>query len=184
MDEFYLSIKSSLIEYKHYIAMGNCVWLYMWLLDRVTKIDADGFGVVWGGKPVKLEDFKGNLELKKRTYARYVNQLEEAGYISTTRTPYGLTFKVAKAKKFFGNTEKNAKKRYANSGTSPYDKSGTSRTKFGTSQDKSGTSNKTIHLDNTLRQLGDEKNKTQNSKEGYEKYQEMKRKVLGGKVNV
>ncbi len=161
MSDYYISIKETLLEKKHFDAMGNTVWLYMWLLNKVTKIDKEGFGVVLGGKPIKHEDFKDNIAFTRRTYARYVIILEEAGYIKTIRTPYGLVFRVTKAKKFFANTEQNIKKRYANSGTSPYTKNGTSRTNFGTSRTKNGTSNKTIQLDNTNRQLGIYKNKTQ-----------------------
>lgn len=146
MNGFYISIKNDLLEKKHFDAMGSSVWLYMWLIDKVTSISEDGVGKVLGGKPIKHEDFKDNLDLNRRTYIRYVQQLEEAGYITTLRTPYGLVFHVTKAKKLFGSPKKPVEKRS--------DKNVTSRTKNVTSPDKFVTSNKTSQLDKPIRQKG------------------------------
>lgn len=133
--------------------MGSSVWLYMWLLDKMTSVDEEGIGLVLGGKPIKHEDFEDNLKLERRTYARYVKKLEECGYIATTRTPYGLVFRVFKAEKIFGSSKKTVKKRVENS-KNRYDKNVTSHTKNGTSLSKTVTSNKTIQIDNTNRQYG------------------------------
>lgn len=75
--------------------MGNSVWLFMWLLDKVTKIDEYGDGWVLGGKPIKTSE----LPFSDRTARRYFDTLEAEGYITTVRTPYGRTVKVKKAKK-------------------------------------------------------------------------------------
>lgn len=154
MKGFGIYVKNAILEKKHHDNMGRSVWLYMWLLDRMTSISEEGVGLVLGGKPIKHEDFTDNLSLSRRTYARYVEQLESFGYISTTRTPYGLVFRVHKAEKIFNNSVDKSKKRYANSGTP--------LTKNGTSLYKSGTSNKTKQLDNTVRQRNLNKYKTPN----------------------
>jgi len=169
MNGFYISIKNDLLEKKHMDAMGSSVWLYMWLIDKVTSIDEEGMGKVLGGKPIKHDDFDDNLALEVHTYRRYVSKLERGGYIRTTRTPYGLVFHVMKAKKIFGEAKKpvdNYKKRY--------DKNGTSRDKNGTSRDKNGTSNKTRQLDKTIRQKENKNilsSKTQNLDDFYDKFE-------------
>lgn len=144
MNGYYITIKNDLLDKKHHDAMGKAVWLYMWLIDKVTSIDEEGIGKVLGGKPVKQVDFENDLQLSRATYFRYVETLQNAGYIETTRTPYGLVFRVNKAKKIFGSNEKSVKKRML--------KNDNSMRKSEYSVRKSEYSNKTIQLDNTIRQ--------------------------------
>lgn len=102
MNGFFVSITNNLLEDKHYEKMGNAVWLYMWLIDRMTDI-SEGQGIVNNGVPITHgmvnENFK-TLEL--RTYQRMIKTLRDAGYINTVQAKYGLYVTVNKAKKQFG----------------------------------------------------------------------------------
>jgi predicted DNA-binding transcriptional regulator len=107
MKEYGIYVHNSLVENKHLQAMGITVWLYLWLLDKMTSIDKNGNGKVLGGKPVTSEEITTSLGINERTLRRWVKQLSDGGYITTTRTPVGLSYTVTKAKKIFKNTVKN-----------------------------------------------------------------------------
>ena len=108
MDGFYITVKNTLLEPKHFKAMhgdkdSGAIWLFLWLLDKMTIIDHEkGEGKVLGGKPIKFEDIEPSLKIHRVTYQRWLNILREGGYIQTTRTPYGLLIIVNKAFKVFG----------------------------------------------------------------------------------
>ena len=112
MKGFGIYVKNNLLEPKHIEAMGESVWLYMWLLDKMTSVNENGLGKVLGGKPVTYEQVQSELGLTIRTYRRWVDRLRDAGYILTLRTPYGLSITVLKAEKIFTS------KRSAKNGTS------------------------------------------------------------------
>lgn len=101
MKGFGIYVKNDLLDPKHHEQMGVAIWLYLWLLDKITSISEQGVGKVLGGKPIKYEEVNRELGLSRSTYARYVNTLKEAGYITTKRTPIGLVITVHKAKKLF-----------------------------------------------------------------------------------
>lgn len=105
MKGFFIEITNRLLEGKHRKAMGESVWLFMWLLDRMTSINESGVGKVLGGKPIKYEDVNDDLDLPERTYRRWVSILKNTGYINTLRTPYGIVISVNKAKKRFGKRD-------------------------------------------------------------------------------
>jgi hypothetical protein len=96
---FYITIANGLLEPKHVKAMGEAVWLYMWLQDKNTSINENGIGKVLGNKPISFEDVSPDLGMSSRTYRRWVERLRDAGYINTIRTPYGLVITINKAKK-------------------------------------------------------------------------------------
>jgi hypothetical protein len=102
MKGFYIEITNNLLEPKHREAMGESVWFYMWLLDKMTSVDENGIGKVLGGRPIKLEEVIEDLGVSQRTYSRYCSRLKRGGYIKTRRTPYGMVIFVNKAKKRFG----------------------------------------------------------------------------------
>ncbi len=113
----------------------SCIWIYLWLLDKITKIDpVTGMGIVLGGKPIKVEDLA--LFGDRKTVMKILARLESEGYIKTTRTPYGKVIRVTKAKKSFGWKVE----RYPTSGTPEVPESVHLRA-------TRGTSNKTIQLD-------------------------------------
>jgi hypothetical protein len=113
MKGFGIYVKNNLLEAKHIEAMGESVWLYMWLLDKMTSVNESGIGRVLGGQPVTFTLIEIELGLSTRTYRRWVDKLRDAGYIRTLRTPYGLVITVNKAEKIFSSS-----KRSATSGTS------------------------------------------------------------------
>ncbi len=113
----------------------SCIWIYLWLLDKITKIDpVTGMGIVLGGEPIKVEDLA--LFGDRKTVMKILARLESEGYIKTTRTPYGKVIRVTKAKKSFGWKVE----RYPTSGTPEVPESVHLRA-------TRGTSNKTIQLD-------------------------------------
>ena len=74
----------------------------MWLIDHMTSISEDGIGKVLGGRPIKYEeDIKPELGISQDTYTRWTEKLLEYPYIETTLAPYGIIFRVLKAKKRF-----------------------------------------------------------------------------------
>ena len=158
MKGFGIYVKNNLLEPKHVEAMGESVWLYMWLLDKMTSVNENGLGKVLGGKPVTFEQIELELGISTRTYRRWVDKLRAAGYILTLRTPYGLSITVLKAEKIYGN------KRSAKSGTSKKStpvrevpkvaqpdvpKTPSDASKVAHQNDKNGTSNKDNTVDNT-----------------------------------
>lgn len=83
--------------------MGISVWLYFWLLDHLTSVTEEGEGVVLGGKPITWGEVEVDLGISQDQYTQWVARLREYPYIRTTRTPYGISFRVLKAHKRFGN---------------------------------------------------------------------------------
>lgn len=115
MKGFGIWVKNDLLEPKHVVGMGEAVWLYLWLLDKMTSVNENGIGKVLGNQPVTFELVQSELGLTVRTYRRWVDKLRDAGYIQTLRTPRGLIITVTKAQKVYG-------KRSAKSGTSNSDR--------------------------------------------------------------
>jgi DNA-binding Lrp family transcriptional regulator len=91
--------------------MGAAVWEFMWLIDKVTRIDINGVGYVLGGKPIKLEDIADDMKVHRDTVSINLKTLETEGYITRTHAPYGLVIKVINAKKRFGKNTEPAKQR-------------------------------------------------------------------------
>lgn len=98
MKGFGIHVKNDLLDPKHQKAMGRAVWLYMWCLDRMTKID-EGKGFVLGGKPIIESEVTEELGISRPTYFRWLDVLRHHEYITTVHTPQGLTIVVHKAVK-------------------------------------------------------------------------------------
>ena len=101
---FHVGIIAALFEEKHYLAMGDAIWLFGWLVHRQTREN----GLVLGGKPVQYQQIVEETGFSIRSIQRWKAKLEAYPYIETRRTPYGLVWKVLKAKKRFaksGNSE-------------------------------------------------------------------------------
>jgi len=144
MKGFGIYVKNDLLDVKHHKAMGASVWLYLWLLDKMTSVSDEGVGKVLGGKPIKYSEVTEELDLTERTYQRYIKQLRSAGYINTTKTMYGLIISVNKAEKIFSNRKVTTKM------AAPVPpKSVKAPAKNVVSETKNGGTNKTIQLDNT-----------------------------------
>lgn len=124
MDTYFIPVSVGLLDPKHRAKMQvnqktSCIWVYLWLVDKMTKIDLEtGLGKVLGGKPIKLEELSEFGD--RKTVAAILTKLENEGYIKMTRTPHGKTIIVTKAKKFFGNKlERSGKSGISQSGISP-----------------------------------------------------------------
>ena len=81
--------------------MGSAVWEFMWLMDKVTKIDDKGWGWVLGGKPIKLKEMADDMNFSENAVGDNLTRLEKEGYIKKIIAPYGISIRVAKAKKRF-----------------------------------------------------------------------------------
>lgn len=104
MKGFYISVKNDLLEPKHIQNMGESVWLYMWLLDKMTSVNDNGEGKILGNQPVTYALIQEELGIPERTYTRWVAKLKQFGYINTLRTPHGLCYVVNKASKTFSKS--------------------------------------------------------------------------------
>ena len=104
MKGFGIEIKNTLLDPKHIKTMGSAIWLYMWLVDKMTSIGEDQVGKVLGGRPVKFEEIQKELGISKNTYSRWISKLKAYPYIETTLAPQGVIFRVFKAHKRFGKS--------------------------------------------------------------------------------
>lgn len=98
-ESFPLRIWSGLFKKKHWDKMGNAIWLFGMLIDKVTK-EENGEGYVLGGKPVNYYDFKKEMPVTRKQYNRYMQILRDEGYIHTRKSARGLTIVIHKSKKF------------------------------------------------------------------------------------
>jgi hypothetical protein len=114
MKGFYITIKNGLLDPKHVAGVSEAVWLFLWLIDKMTIINHEtGVGKVLGGRPVTFEaDIEPVLGVSSRTYNRWVKILKDGGYINVVRTPYGLVFEVFNSSKIF-KQKPEEKERYA-----------------------------------------------------------------------
>jgi len=101
MKGFYIEITNNLLESKHRKRMKEAVWLFMWLIDKMTSVSEEGVGKVLGGKPIKYEEVSKDLGISRRTYVNWIDILKKGKYINTLRTPVGLVITINKAKKRF-----------------------------------------------------------------------------------
>lgn len=103
---------SGLLEPSHYKKIGNAIWLFLWCVSATTKdIEKDGvtWGIVLGNKPVKREELAAQFGVAERTVQRWIESLEQHGYIKITRAPYGMIFTVRNSKKFKNSPDRNVR---------------------------------------------------------------------------
>lgn len=95
-------IYSGILEPDHYKNIGNAIWLFLWCISSTTKeIEEEEtvWGVVLGGKPMKLSEIAGYFGVNDKTVSRWMDALEQHQYINVTRAPRGLILKVRNSKK-------------------------------------------------------------------------------------
>lgn len=110
--------RGGLIDEKHRKAMGEAVFLFMWCLLRQTG-QHDGWGIVLYGKTVTYDFIHGETGFAFRTLQRWMAILVGAGYLHVEHVQRGMVIRIAKAKKWGGDTTvtasgktvKNTKKR-------------------------------------------------------------------------
>jgi hypothetical protein len=96
-----VGIRNGLLEPKHYRAMGDAVWLYMYLVDKQGKqVDENGFGKVARSMPLRDEDIAGTFGCERKTVRRWRKILICGGYIMAKRAPHGCIYAVTKPKKW------------------------------------------------------------------------------------
>jgi hypothetical protein len=163
---FGIYVKNDLLEPKHYLAMGEAIWLYLWLLDRMTSVNENGVGKVLAGRPITYAMVAEDIGVSRQVYVRWMKQLRQAGYIQTLRTPVGLCITVQKAQKIFGNrsiksdTSPEVKKGSIKNSTSPKrsaknDTSDVSKSKHLMRQNRASNNNNTINNTNTIQTTTD-----------------------------
>lgn len=135
---FYITVSNGILTPEHKQRMGSAVWEFMWCIDKITKVDDKGMGYVLGGKPIKLHEIGMGHD---NTTSRNLAKLEEEGYITTLRTPYGIVIKVKKAKKRFTKKSESLEPVNHQKWESP--------TENGESPTNNGESNKTVSVDST-----------------------------------
>ncbi|MCL4405209.1 MAG: hypothetical protein M1361_01145 [Patescibacteria group bacterium] len=96
---YYINISNGLLKDSHRTRMGEAIWEFMWLLDRMTSESEDGIGKVLGGRPIKIDEIACGFPVHRTTVIRNLKRLENEGYINVIRAPYGLVITVNKAKK-------------------------------------------------------------------------------------
>jgi len=106
MKGYYIEITNNLLEPKHRKRMGTAIWEFMWCLDKITKIDDDGLGWVYGGRPINLKEIKEEIGITEPKISKNLNKLKKEGYLDLLRTPYGIVIKVWKSKKRFAQKVK------------------------------------------------------------------------------
>jgi DNA-binding transcriptional ArsR family regulator len=102
-ESFYFPVYSGLLTAQHREKIGSAIWEFLWLISKVTKeIEEEGetWGIVLGGKPVKIAEIVADLGGNERNIRRNLAKLKEHGYIESKRAPYGEIFRVRKSKKF------------------------------------------------------------------------------------
>lgn len=106
MKGFFIEISNNILEPKHCKQMGGAIWLYLWLIDKITSVDSSD-GKVLGGKPIKYADTINDLGVSRTKYNRWMGKLRKMGYVQTIRTPFGSSILVLKAKKRFNKKLEN-----------------------------------------------------------------------------
>jgi hypothetical protein len=88
--------------FDHYERMGIALWSFAWLIDRIPKNgEQNGVGLVLGGKPIKISEMVETMRGSSyKGVRRQLDTLEEQGYISRRRTPYGFVIEVRNSRKW------------------------------------------------------------------------------------
>lgn len=106
MKGFYIEITNNLLDPKHRKKMGTAVWEFMWCLDKITKIDENQVGWVYGGKPIKLKEIQKEIGITESKISKNINKLKKEGYLNVVRVPHGIIISVNRAKKRFAQKGK------------------------------------------------------------------------------
>ncbi|WP_052091950.1 hypothetical protein NYE80_10190 [Paenibacillus sp. FSL H7-0357] len=101
-DSFPFPMFSGLLTPDHCKKIGSALWLFVWCISSTTaEVEDDGtvWGIVLGGKPMKLSEIGANFGVKDKTVSRWISDLQDHGYLHITRAPRGLIIKVKHSKK-------------------------------------------------------------------------------------
>ena len=93
-------IRGGLWHAKHYLAMGDAIWLFGWLVHRQTT-QKNGEGLVLRGMLLTYDAIARDTGYNVRTLKRWMSWLRERGYVSVKHGCYSkMVVRVLKAKKF------------------------------------------------------------------------------------
>ncbi len=106
-EAFYFPVHTGLFSPRHKENIGNALWEFLWMIAKTTKEvkddEGETWGIVLGGKPIKLSEIAEDIGTSERTIQRNISRLKDYGYIQSVKTPYGDIFKVKNSKKFYKN---------------------------------------------------------------------------------
>ena len=90
---------NGLLERKHFEKIGPAIWLFLWLINAVTR-EKDGKGFVLGGAPINCAAIAKSFGVNEQTIRAHLDRLEKRGYIERTLTPRGYSVRVLNSAKF------------------------------------------------------------------------------------
>jgi len=96
---FWSGLKGGIFEQKHYVAMGDAIFLFGWLTTRQTQVNDAGEGMSQYGNPVTDKQIATDTGFTVRNIRLWRKRLTRTGYIHTVRASnLGLIYFVHKAK--------------------------------------------------------------------------------------
>jgi len=97
--KFIIPISNGILEKKHYRQIKNALWIFIWCIDKATKIDKEGIGWVYGGIPITTTKIEKELGINRQIIIRDLVRLKKFKYLRIIRAPYGLKIGVYKIQK-------------------------------------------------------------------------------------
>lgn len=96
---YWIGAKGGLLAEKHYRAMRDSVWLFLYFLLRQTTINDAGEGVVFYGKSLTREKIANDTGWSERNIKDWTARLIKTRYVRAVRSGvYGSIFFIRKAK--------------------------------------------------------------------------------------
>jgi hypothetical protein len=96
---YWIGARGGLLAEKHYQAMGESIWLFLYMLLRQTSVNDQGEGVVLYGNPLTREQIADDTGWNENNIRNWTRRLVRTGYIRAQRSGNdGCVFFVRKAK--------------------------------------------------------------------------------------
>lgn len=93
-------IRGGLWDEKHYLKMGDAIWLFGWLVHRQTT-QRNGRGLVLRGMTITYAMIANDTGFRERTLQRWMSLLVKQGYIEVRYSVYKrMVIRILNAKKF------------------------------------------------------------------------------------
>jgi len=99
-------VSAGLLDPRHIQAIdpSSPVWVYLWLLNRVTRDEQRGeefVGIVLNGRPTSIREIADELGIKERACRRHLARLVKGGYVLQKQSGVGTcTYTVTKSKRW------------------------------------------------------------------------------------